>query len=201
MGQRRGTDVKDLSPVPVAIGNRSELELKRKSHRDDGCDVFISLRVMSKSIFIANDRRLEAAGDTRHKHRPKRSTSRSRSLSHDEPQEDSGRRHKKAKSRRNHPDDDPSKDAEAPGNPSAPPGETEEEYDARLEREENERLAAERRRHLERFKQLDDTAPKDGIRFKGKLQITRPLHSATTNWVSGRGRMKFIDPEISQRQS
>ncbi|KAF7424321.1 hypothetical protein PC9H_009628 [Pleurotus ostreatus] len=165
MGQRR-TDAKDLSPVPVAIGNRLELELKRKSQRDD-----------------ADVQRLEAATDADHKYRHKRSKSRSRSLGRDDLPEDSERRHKKAKSRRNHPADDLTKDAKAPVNTSAPQGETEEEYDARLEREENERLAAERRRHLERFKQLDDTTPKDGIRFKG------------------RGRMKFIDPEISQRQS
>ncbi|KAF4596444.1 hypothetical protein EYR40_007861 [Pleurotus pulmonarius] len=164
MGQRR-IDAKDLSPVPVEIGNRRELELKRKSQRDD-----------------ANDPQQE---DTGYKYRHKRSKSRSRSLSRDDVQEDFERQHKKTKFRRNHPNDDLSKDAKTlgPGNTSAPPGETEEEYDARLEREENERLAAERRRHLERFKQLDNPSPKDGIRFKG------------------RGRMKFIDPEISQRQS
>lgn len=48
--------------------------------------------------------------------------------------------------------------------------ETEEEYDARLEREENERRDAERRNELERIKTryVDEAQPAEGgIRFKG----------------------------------
>jgi len=62
--------------------------------------------------------------------------------------------------------------------------ETEEEYDARLEREEKERLEAQRREALQRIKAKceQDGQSTDGIRFKG------------------RGRMKFIDPEIGQRR-
>ena len=49
--------------------------------------------------------------------------------------------------------------------------ETEEEYDARLEREENERIAAEKRRRLEALRdrhQRDlDKPPQNGVRFKG----------------------------------
>jgi len=63
--------------------------------------------------------------------------------------------------------------------------ETEEEYDARLEREEIERIAAEKRRRLEALKdrhQRDlERPPQNGVRFKG------------------RGRMKFIDPELQRR--
>ncbi|TFK40089.1 cyclophilin-like domain-containing protein [Crucibulum laeve] len=64
-------------------------------------------------------------------------------------------------------------------------GETEEEYDARLEREENERLERERKRVLERIAQMHapDNTKTNGIRFKG------------------RGRMKYVDPEIHQRHS
>jgi peptidyl-prolyl isomerase G (cyclophilin G) len=62
-----------------------------------------------------------------------------------------------------------------------PKKETEEEYDARLEREENERLAEEKRRELARTaERLARIAPKEGnggVIYKG------------------RGRMKFIDPE------
>lgn len=63
--------------------------------------------------------------------------------------------------------------------------ETEEEYDARLEREENERIAADKRRRLEalkdRYERDSEKPPQSGVRFKG------------------RGRMKFIDPELQRR--
>jgi len=63
--------------------------------------------------------------------------------------------------------------------------ETEEEYDARLEREENERVAAEKQRKLEALKGRHERdlerPPQNGVRFKG------------------RGRMKFIDPELQRR--
>lgn len=49
--------------------------------------------------------------------------------------------------------------------------ETEEEYDARLEREENERIAAEKRRRLEALKDRHqrelEKPPQSGVRFKG----------------------------------
>lgn len=49
--------------------------------------------------------------------------------------------------------------------------ETEEEYDARLEREENERIAAKERKRLEALKdqyQQDlEKPPQNGVRFKG----------------------------------
>jgi peptidyl-prolyl isomerase G (cyclophilin G) len=47
--------------------------------------------------------------------------------------------------------------------------ETEEEYDARLEREENERLAAARKREMEHLsRQREQEAPStNGVRFKG----------------------------------
>ena len=49
--------------------------------------------------------------------------------------------------------------------------ETEEEYDARLEREENERIAAEKRRRLEvlrdRHQRDLEKPPQNGVRFKG----------------------------------
>ncbi|TFK70284.1 hypothetical protein BDN72DRAFT_795403 [Pluteus cervinus] len=64
-------------------------------------------------------------------------------------------------------------------------GETEEEYDARLEREEKERIEHFKKMELEKLKKAyKDAAPATvsgpgGVRFKG------------------RGRMKFIDPETS----
>ncbi len=54
--------------------------------------------------------------------------------------------------------------------PRRPNGETEEEYDARLEREEIERIELQRRAELERLKRLNDESiqSKDGVRFKGQ---------------------------------
>jgi peptidyl-prolyl isomerase G (cyclophilin G) len=47
--------------------------------------------------------------------------------------------------------------------------ETEEEYDARLEREENERLAAARKREVERLSRQreQEASSTNGVRFKG----------------------------------
>lgn len=65
-----------------------------------------------------------------------------------------------------------------------PSKETEEEYDARLEREERERIESAKRRELERMTRLADHSltNEGGVRFKG------------------RGRMKFIDPELHHRR-
>lgn len=60
--------------------------------------------------------------------------------------------------------------------------ETEEEYDARLEREERQRIEAEKRKELERLSRESNSKKDGGVRFKG------------------RGRMKFIDPELHYRQ-
>lgn len=51
-----------------------------------------------------------------------------------------------------------------------PAPETEEEYDARLEREENERLEQGQKEELERIKQqyADSAQTTEGVRFKGK---------------------------------
>lgn len=66
--------------------------------------------------------------------------------------------------------------------PPTPAEETEEQYDARLEREEKERLEAEKKEELERLKKRleEDVPTHNGVRFKG------------------RGRMKFIDPELQR---
>jgi len=60
--------------------------------------------------------------------------------------------------------------------------ETEEEYDARLEREETERLESERKRVLDDIKaNYSKESRKDGVQYKG------------------RGRMKYVDPENQHR--
>ncbi|KAF8558089.1 hypothetical protein OG21DRAFT_1595509 [Imleria badia] len=65
------------------------------------------------------------------------------------------------------------------------PQETEEEYDARLEREERERMAEAKRKELERVQRTriyENADSTQAIRFKG------------------RGRMKFVDPELHHRR-
>ncbi|KZO96563.1 hypothetical protein CALVIDRAFT_536931 [Calocera viscosa TUFC12733] len=68
--------------------------------------------------------------------------------------------------------------------PAVPHQETEEEYDARLEREEQERIKEIKRRELEalRREKKDTSVVIDGVRYKG------------------RGAMKFRDPESDFRQ-
>lgn len=89
----------------------------------------------------------------------------------------------------------------------APREETEEEYDARLEREEKERIEAAKRRHLEELKrryQEDEAkrrsnAPEDGqVRFKGLywINIFSAFFHLSFIHLTGRGRMKYVDPEI-----
>ncbi|KAJ7086022.1 cyclophilin-like domain-containing protein [Mycena belliarum] len=99
---------------------------------------------------------------------PRRRSKRSASASSDQP------RHHRKKSKR--------KKEEVPAELAAPAGETEEEYDARLEREENERIEAEKRRDLERIKEQYE---KEVLSRNGGVRL------------KGRGRMMFIDPETS----
>lgn len=78
--------------------------------------------------------------------------------------------------------------------------ETEEEYDARLEREERERIESAKRRELERMTRLADRSltNEGGVRFKGLSLHVPPEHRFTS--TIGRGRMKFIDPELHHRR-
>ncbi len=83
-----------------------------------------------------------------------------------------GRRHKKKSKhkKRRSPSRTPSEKGKTNAS-NVPPGEeTEEQYDARLEREENERLAEQKKKELERLKQkMDrDAQSSNGVRFKGE---------------------------------
>jgi len=87
-----------------------------------------------------------------------------------------------------------------------PVAETEEEYDARLEREENERREAERKKELDRIrKQYADAAQStDGVRFKGGSYYfifhISLLYTVLIKVPTGRGRIKYVDPEVHQRR-
>jgi len=149
-------DEKDRPLSPIVISGCGELELRKPPAKSTK---------PSQSNTETTDRR-----------RSRRSRSRSRSFS----SEEGHRRRKKLKKKK----DLKEEAAEQAPPPKVPAEETEEEYDARLEREEKERIEAERKKELERIKQKYESEIRDsnGIRFKG------------------RGRMKFVDPEVNQRR-
>jgi len=155
-------DAKDRPKVPVAISNCGELELRKK--QDDP--------QAGAKKYMHDD---EDGSDTSRRRRKHRS---------DSPDEDpSTRRRKKSRYKKGRaftPEGDKAQDKSNKG----PVAETEGEYDARLEREENERREVERKKELERIrKQYADAAQStEGVRFKG------------------RGRMKYVDPEVHQRR-
>ncbi|KAF8072140.1 cyclophilin-like domain-containing protein [Lyophyllum atratum] len=155
-------DAKDRPLSPVVISNSGELELRKAP---------------AKPSEPTSDKRTTPE---KRRTRRSRSSSGSRSRSKSRSPDRERRRRKKKKSKRKE-DTTPPPD-EPKYTTKAPTEETEEEYDARLEREENERLAAERKRELARIKEKYDAELRsnNGVRFKG------------------RGRMKFLDPELSQ---
>lgn len=111
------------------------------------------------------------SGQERRRHKKRRQKHRPSGRSEDEGSDhESSRRprHKKSK----HSRDDSQAPAESPegdgGKHREPKKETDEEYDARLEREEKERFEAERKQELERLKTLQqEVSTKNGVRFKG----------------------------------
>ena len=134
----------------------------------------------------------------------KRHKRRRRSLSPGGDTEEDGKRHKRKHKRKHRQDKERSLPKPATPEVSEPSGErkeTEEEYDARLEREENERLAAARQRELERLQRQHDqeASSKDGVRFKG-ISFLLILLNVTHDSHIGRGRMKFVDPELHRRR-
>jgi peptidyl-prolyl isomerase G (cyclophilin G) len=100
-----------------------------------------------------------------HKHDKRRQRSRSPGNA----TERDGKRHKRRRKHKQRKDEEHSPSRLEEGGPVGEQKETEEEYDARLEREENERLAATRKRELERLgRQRKQEVPStNGVRFKG----------------------------------
>ena len=101
--------------------------------------------------------------DSEDRRRNRRSESRSRSRSSDIRERPSRKKSKRQKA----PEDEKGEIEKLTG--KFPVGETEEEYDARLEREENERVDAQKKRELERIKRKyeSEIQNSNGIRFKG----------------------------------
>jgi len=157
-------DGKDRPKVPVTISNCGELELRKKQDNMHQASV-------KRSKKLSDDEDAQNTIGRRRKHRS------------DDPEDRSKRHRKKSKHKKDQSstlEDGPAQDTVVKG----PVAETEEEYDARLEREEHERREAERKKELERIRtQYTDAAQStDGVRFKG------------------RGRMKFVDPEVHRRR-
>jgi len=180
-------DAKDRPSVPVVISNCGELELRKKVEQDTDTQKEKAREPGSNS---ADDDDDSDVGRKRQSKRSKRCRHRSRSLSDRDDDsvsesEPRNRRHRKRrkekKEKKDVKENRPSSKARSVVEEERK--ETEEEYDARLEREENERIEAERKRHLELVKARhhEDQISQNGVRFKG------------------RGKMKFIDPEIQRR--
>jgi peptidyl-prolyl isomerase G (cyclophilin G) len=104
-------------------------------------------------------------------------------------------KHKKYRSPTTANDDD---DLEGDKGPVA---ETETEYDARLEKEEIERREAARKKELERIRKqcVGEGQSTDSVRFKGLIPILF-IFPVLTAILLGRGRMKYVDPEVHQRR-
>jgi len=168
------TDEKDRPAIPVIIFNCGELELRKKP----------ASPLKEPSVSASES---EGESDGEGKKSRKRHKRRRRSPSPGGDGEEDGKRHKRKHKRKHRQDRERSLSKPAAPEVSEPSGErkeTEEEYDARLEREENERLAAARQRELERLERQheQETSSTNGVRFKG------------------RGRMKFVDPELHRRR-
>jgi len=162
------TDEKDRPVVPVIVYNCGELELRKKAAPPP--------KEPSVSASSESEDETERRSHKRHKRRQ-------RSHSPGNTTEGDDKRHKRKRKNKHQKDEERSPSRSGMADPPAERKETEEEYDARLEREENERLAAARKHEMERLsRQHEQEIPSNGVRFKG------------------RGRMKFVDPELHRRR-
>ncbi|KAJ3008450.1 hypothetical protein NUW54_g3149 [Trametes sanguinea] len=212
------TDEKDRPRVPVVIANCGELMLRSQAQPKQP-----EPRSASESV-SGSDSEDERRHRKKRRHRsssPERSRSRSprdrgrspsRSRSPSRPRDSSEERdrkkhksHKKSKKDKKHKSKkhkkshsvrsrsrsrsrSPARARSLSRSRSEPVSETESQYDARLEREEKERIEAARKRELERIarklKEEEERRAKEsgGVRFKG------------------RGRMKYLDPELQRER-
>ncbi|KAI4521305.1 hypothetical protein K525DRAFT_256772 [Schizophyllum commune Loenen D] len=163
-------DAKFRPVVPVVVSNSGELELRRPPPKP------------------ASEESVSDEEDSHSRKRKSRRRSPSSGVSSDEDR-DRKRKHKSKKSKhRKH----RSRTPVAPVASTEPRQETEEEYDARLEREEKERIEARRKEELRRVQeQLKRRQERDASNSAAESQ--------TGIRFKGRGRMKYTDPEISRR--
>ncbi|CAL1715720.1 unnamed protein product [Somion occarium] len=178
------TDEKDRPAVPVVIANCGELVLRAKP-QESKPEAKAKSREREVPSSDESEHERERRKKRRHRHRsPSRSSDASVSPSEDDRRERRKHRKKSTHKKRDRSESPlpSSKTDDKKKTDDEPKEETEEQYDARLEREEKERLEAEKRRELERMKRrLESTqSTTSGVRFKG------------------RGRMKYVDPELQR---
>ncbi|PIL32177.1 hypothetical protein GSI_05422 [Ganoderma sinense ZZ0214-1] len=192
------TDEKDRPRLPVVISNSGELMLRAQAQTQ----AQQGKKAATESESEQSDR--DSEGELRRRRKKRRHSSRSpsrdraRSQSRSPPpsgdsEDDRKQRRsskKKDKEKKRKDKSKKHKRSRSESRPRTPAGEpvseTESQYDARLEREENERIEAARKRELERMarrlKEEEERRSRDsgGVRFKG------------------RGRMKYVDPELQR---
>ncbi|OBZ72620.1 Peptidyl-prolyl cis-trans isomerase cyp11 [Grifola frondosa] len=159
---------RDRPAVPVTITNCGELMLRTQAQPK---------QPESKSTAASEpESSSELSDEEKRRHRKKRRHRDESSERRHHHKNKSKHKSKKARS----PSHSPAEGEKKQEAPADPQEETEEQYDARLEREEKERLEAARKRELERIKRRveESSQARGGVRLKG------------------RGRMKFIDPEL-----
>ncbi|TFY83566.1 hypothetical protein EWM64_g435 [Hericium alpestre] len=167
-------DEKNRPSVPVTIVSCGELVLMKKP----------AAPAKRKETESASASESETESEVERKRRKRRHRSRSPDESDDRKKHKHKHKHKHRKEKEA--SRSKSKSVEAPREvgPDGKIKETEEEYDARLEREENERLGTARRHELERVAKMREQEAQananGGVRFKG------------------RGRMKYVDPELQR---
>ncbi|KAF7966017.1 hypothetical protein HWV62_40469 [Athelia sp. TMB] len=171
-------DAKDRPQVPVEIHNCGELELRRNPEQSKKGEIHL----LSGLVYLSSLHVGTVTEDVRSGSDDEREAARRRKHRSDSPDDDSSRRRRKKSKRKKSVSATPADVIRIDRGGPAP--ETEEEYDERLEREENERREQERQKQLERIKQqyADSAQTTEGVRFKG------------------RGRMKFVDPEVSEQR-
>ncbi|KAJ3734173.1 cyclophilin-like domain-containing protein [Lentinula guzmanii] len=178
-------DGKDRPLNPVVIENCGELELKKPPGMLT-CRVLprIHLRItlVKRAPSESESETAKEEKSSKSRHRSRHSHSRSRA-SDDSDSDSSRERRRRKKSKRKHRRDKSEEVIKENTDKLNFRGETEEEYDARLEREEKERLEAERKQELQKIKERyeAESYTQDGVRFKG------------------RGRMKYVDPDVNFR--
>ncbi|EKM57899.1 uncharacterized protein PHACADRAFT_251820 [Phanerochaete carnosa HHB-10118-sp] len=163
-------DEKDRPKVSVTVVNCGELVLRRQ----------VTDALSREKSRAESDMEGESESESESRKRKRRHRKRPSSRS---AEEDSGQQggHQRKHRRRKHTERSGSrKRTDLKEREVVPQEETEAEYDIRLEREEKEKLETAKRRELERLKGIAETEvpTQNGVRFKG------------------RGRMKYIDPEI-----
>lgn len=184
-------DEKSRPQVPIVIVNCGELELRKSKPVESAKRRSCPCLLVTLDAFNLTASAKAQESDKGRKRRNDRSRSRS-------PRREKERRRRKKLKRTK---SEESEESEKPSNEAEKSvvQEAAEEYDARLEREERERIEATKRKELERIKEMHERActSQGGVRFKG--MSPSPINCAHFMIFVGRGRMKFVDPELYQR--